>query len=300
MPATGALLQAEIDGLPLLHRGKVRDVFAVGDDQLLIVATDRVSAFDVVLDQPLPGKGRILTSLSNFWFDRTADLIGNHLVETDLTAMPAPIPAHADALQGRAVLARRADAVPAEFIVRGYLAGSGFKDYQRTGAVCGRELPGGLLESSELPEPLFTPSTKAPGGEHDENISVAQLADRIGADLARRCEEIALALYARGRDLARERGILLADTKFELGHVDGELVLIDEVLTPDSSRYWPAEGYEPGRGQPSYDKQIIRDALAATGWDKTPPAPELPPEVLDRALARYREIHELLTGRTPS
>ena len=274
----------------------MRDIYAIGDDRLLIVATDRVSAFDVVLPQALPGKGRVLTSLSNFWFEKSASLIPHHVLETDVRRMPDPIPAHAEELDGRSVLVRRATPLKAEFVVRGYLAGSGFRDYTRTGTVCGHALPEGLLESDRLPEPLFTPSTKAPGGEHDENIDVARLRDILGRDLADRAAQVAMSLYAFGAEFAAGRGIILADTKFEFGLVDDELVLIDEVLTPDSSRYWPVDDYEPGRAQVSFDKQIIRDALIATGWDKQPPAPRLPNEVLTRALDRYHEIHRRLTG----
>lgn len=289
-------LEDHLDGMHRLHRGKVRDIFAVDEHHLLLVATDRVSAFDVVLPQRLQDKGKVLTSLSAFWFDETKDLIDNHVLETDVTKMPAPISDHAELLQGRSMLVRRAVPVKAEFIVRGYLAGSGWKSYRKGGEICGHQLPEGLRESEKLPEPILTPTTKAPAGEHDENITIPQLAHIVGVDVASKAGALALALYNHAHAVAEERGIILADTKYEFGIWEGHLILIDELFTPDSSRYWSKADYEIGRSQDSFDKQIVRDALAATGWDKSSPAPELPQEVLDKALARYREIRDRIVG----
>jgi phosphoribosylaminoimidazole-succinocarboxamide synthase len=290
-------LEAHLDGLHRLHRGKVRDIFAVDDRHLLLVATDRVSAFDGVLPQRLADKGKVLTSPSKFWFDETKDLISNHVLETDVTAMPPAVAAHADLLQGRSVLVKRAVPVKAEFIVRGYLAGSGWKEYQRSGEICGQVLPPGLQESEKLPEPILTPTTKAPAGQHDENITIPQLAHLVGVQVASQAGALSLALYNHAHAFAEERGILLADTKYEFGVVDGHLILIDELFTPDSSRYWSKADYAVGRGQDSYDKQIIRDALEATDWNKQAPGPVLPAAVIDKARQRYFEIHEKLTGK---
>ncbi len=287
-------LEAHLDGLHRLHRGKVRDIFAIDRNRMLLVATDRVSAFDVVLPQRLEGKGKVLTSLSKFWFDKTSELVQNHVLETDVDKMPEAVAKHADLLRGRSMLVQKAVPLKAEFIVRGYVAGSGWKEYQKTGEICGHKLPAGLKESSRLPEPILTPSTKAPAGEHDENITIPQLAHIVGVELASQAGALALALYESAAAHAKERGILLADTKFEFGLVQDQLTLIDEVFTPDSSRYWLEADYEPGRGQDSYDKQVIRDALVATGWDKTPPAPELPQEIMDKALERYVDIERRL------
>jgi len=289
-------LEAHLDGLHRLHRGKVRDIFAIDDDRMLIVATDRVSAFDVVLPQRLEGKGRVLTSLSRFWFESTAPLVKNHVLETDVKKMPPEVARHAGLLAGRTMLVQKAVPLKAEFIVRGYLAGSGWQEYKKTGEVCGHKLPAGLKESSRLPEPILTPSTKAPAGQHDENINIKQLAHLVGTRLASQAGALALALYSHAATHAAQRGILLADTKFEFGLVHDQLTLIDEVFTPDSSRYWLAATYQEGRGQDSYDKQIIRDALLATGWNKTPPAPRLPEDVLKKALSRYQDIERRLTG----
>ena len=282
-----------------LRSGKVRDLYAVGDDRLLLVASDRLSAFDVVLPTPIPDKGRVLTGLSRFWFARTADLVPNHLVGVapEDVAGFAGRPADADELRGRMMLCRRVEPLPIEVIVRGYLAGSGWKDYGKTGAVCGIPLPAGLRESERLPEPLFTPSTKAEEG-HDENISIDEAAELIGRAAADRVAEIAIALYRRGAEIAEPAGVILADTKFEFG-VDpatGELLLIDEVMTPDSSRFWDAADYEPGRSQASFDKQYVRDWLETQDWDKTPPGPELPPDVVAGTRARYVEAFERITG----
>lgn len=290
-------LEQHLDGLHRLHRGKVRDIFAVDRNQMLLVATDRVSAFDVVLPQRLEGKGKWLTSLSEFWFNETSAIIDNHVLETDVNKMPDAIKQHAALLEGRSMLVRKATPLKAEFIVRGYVAGSGWKDYQKTGSICGHKMPAGLKECDKLPEPILTPSTKAPVGEHDENISVPQLAHLIGAGLASQAGAIALALFEHAQAHCAARGILLADTKFEFGLIEDKLTLIDEVFTPDSSRYWSAADYEPGRNQDSYDKQIIRDALEATDWNKQAPGPELPDDIMKKALARYEEIHSLITGK---
>ncbi|MHC5211777.1 MAG: phosphoribosylaminoimidazolesuccinocarboxamide synthase [Planctomycetota bacterium] len=290
-------LEAHLDGLHRLHRGKVRDIFAVDEHRMLLVATDRVSAFDVVLPQRIPDKGKVLTSLSKYWFDETGALIRNHVIETDVEQMPDAIRAHAGLLEGRSMLVDRAVPLKAEFIVRGYLAGSGWAEYQRSGTLCGHTLPEGLKEADKLPEPLLTPTTKAPAGEHDENITIPQLAHIVGAEVASKAGALALLLYNHAAAVAAERGILLADTKLEFGLLNGEVILIDEVFTPDSSRYWSAEDWEPGRTQASWDKQIIRDELSRTDWNRKPPAPMLPQEVMDRARERYLEIHRLLTGQ---
>lgn len=274
-------------------RGKVRDLYDLGG-RLLIVATDRLSAFDVVLPTPIPDKGRVLTQLSLFWFDMLRDVVPNHVLSA--TQFPAPFDAYADQLRGRAMLVRRARPLPIECVVRGYLSGSGWKDYRATGRICGTALPAGLLESERLPEPIFTPSTKATSG-HDENISFDQAVTLVGVALAERIRAISLEIYRRAAGFAEPRGILLADTKFEFGLVGEELVWIDEALTPDSSRFWPAEGYQPGRSQPSYDKQFVRDYLERIGWSKQPPGPALPPDVVAATRAKYREAYRQLVGR---
>jgi phosphoribosylaminoimidazole-succinocarboxamide synthase len=280
-----------------LRSGKVRDLYAVSDDRLLLVASDRLSAFDVVLPTEIPDKGRVLTGLSRFWFSRTSDLVDNHLVSVSPEDIPGGAPDDAGELRGRMMLCRRVQPLPIEVIVRGYLAGSGWKDYGRTGAVCGIPLPSGLRESDRLPEPLFTPSTKAEQG-HDENISLDQAAELVGAEVATRVAELAIALYRRGSEIAEPAGIILADTKFEFGTdpATGELILIDEVLTPDSSRFWDAADYVPGRAQASFDKQYVRDYLETLDWDKTPPGPELPADVVAGTRARYVEAFERITG----
>lgn len=285
--------QTDLPGVRLRSRGKVRDIYEVGD-RLLIVTTDRISAFDVVLPTPIPDKGRVLTQLSLFWFERLRDLVPNHVISA--TEFPAELAEVAPWLAGRTVLVHRADPLPIECVVRGYLAGSGWKDYQRTGVVCGIPLPAGLRESEQLPEPIFTPATKATTG-HDENISFEEAAARIGRPLAERVRELSLEIYRRASAYARERGIIIADTKFEFGLLGGELIWIDEALTPDSSRFWPADGYVPGRPQPSFDKQFVRDYLEHIGWNKQPPAPELPAEVVTGTRDRYREAFRRLTGR---
>jgi phosphoribosylaminoimidazole-succinocarboxamide synthase len=285
---------AHLDGVTRIGSGKVRELYAVGDD-LLLVATDRISAFDVILPTAIPDKGKILTSMSVFWFDLLAGVVPNHLVTTDVDRFPAVLAPAADELRGRAMLCRRAQMLPVECVARGYLSGSGWKDYLAHGSVCGLELPAGLQESARLPEPLFTPATKAAEG-HDENISFDEAAGLVGAEVAGQLRDVTLRLYAAAHDHASSRGIILADTKFEFGFVDGRLTLCDEVLTPDSSRFWPAEDWAPGRRQVSFDKQIVRDWLEDSDWDKTPPGPQLPDDIVNRTRARYLEVYERLTG----
>jgi phosphoribosylaminoimidazole-succinocarboxamide synthase len=293
--STAALLQTSFPELRLVKRGKVRDVYEIDEEHLLIVATDRISAFDCILPTAIPRKGEVLTSLSRFWFEQLRDVVPNHLVTTDPKDMPATVQA-ADGLEGRSMMVRKTDVFPIECVVRGYLAGSGWKDYLRTGEVCGHQLPDGLLESAELPEAIFTPSTKAEEG-HDENVSEKYVSNLLGADVANQLREISLKLYNQARNYARTRGIIIADTKFEFGRdLKGEIILIDEVLTPDSSRFWPAESYSPGKSQPSFDKQFVRDYLETLTWNKRPPAPPLPDEVVKATSARYLEAYRLLTG----
>ena len=278
-----------------LRSGKVRDLYAVGEDRLLLVASDRLSAFDVVLPTAIPDKGRVLTGLSRFWFERTADLVENHLIGVAPDQIPGGSPLDPDDLRGRMMLCRRVVPLPIEVIVRGYLAGSGWKDYGRTGAVCGIPLPAGLHESERLPEPLFTPSTKAEAG-HDENISLDDAANLVGAAVAAQVRDLAIALYRRGAETAEPAGVILADTKFEFGWIDGAVALIDELLTPDSSRFWDAALYERGASPPSFDKQYVRDYAESLGWDKTSPGPELPDKVVTGTRRRYLEAFERLTG----
>ncbi len=280
--------------LPHLASGKVRDIYDAGDDRLLMVTSDRMSAFDVVMAEPIPDKGRVLTAMSAFWFDRLSDVVPGHLVSTDLADLPEG--AQDPALAGRVMLCRKAEMLPIECIVRGYLTGSAWKEYKASGTMHGSPLPAGLQESDRLPEPVFTPSTKAEIGDHDENVSFERAVELVGPDLAERARDISLELYRRGAAWAAERGIVIADTKFELGLIDGELVLADEVLTPDSSRFWPAEAWLPGTTPPSFDKQPLRDHLETLGWDKTPPPPALPAEVVAATSARYREAYERVTG----
>jgi phosphoribosylaminoimidazole-succinocarboxamide synthase len=278
-----------------LHaQGKVRDVYAVDDERLLLVATDRISAFDVVLPNPIPEKGRVLTGVSLFWFDRTSDLVSNHLLSADRRDFPGSF-RDEPSLAGRAMLVRRAQVIPVECVARGYLTGSGLKQYRAEGHVCGVPLPAGLDESDRLPEPIFTPTTKAAEG-HDLPLTFQETVDLAGKGLAERLRELTIALYERGAEIALERGIIVADTKFEFGFAGGELILIDEVLTPDSSRFWPADGYRPGRSQPSFDKQFVRDWLDASGWDHEPPPPELPAEVIAKTALKYQEAYERITG----
>lgn len=289
--------KTEISTYPLLSRGKVRDIYDIDEKTLLIVTTDRMSAFDVIMDRPIPYKGVILNQITLFWMDKFKDIIPNHLVESDVDRFPAALAPWKDELEGRAVLVRKAKPLPVECIVRGYIAGSGWKDYQKTGTICGYQLPAGMRESDKLEPPLFTPSTKAELGQHDQNISPAEAARLLGEDVARKVQETTLAIYEAGRTYAASRGIIVADTKFEFGFVDGGLRLIDEVLTPDSSRFWPADQYEPGHSQPSFDKQYLRDWLSAQPWDMQPPAPALPDEVVDATARRYREAYHILTGK---
>ena len=283
--------------LRLVARGKVRELYEVDADQLLLVASDRLSAYDVVLPTPVPDKGAVLTGLSVWWFGQLADLVPTHLVTARTGEYPDVLQPHAAALQGRSMLCRRLSMVPVECVARGYLTGSGLADYRSTGGICGAPLPPGLEDGSRLPEPLFTPATKAAVGDHDENVPYDEVARRVGPVLAAELRRLTLAVYRRGADLAAERGVLLADTKLELGHdAGGVLTLGDEVLTPDSSRFWPADRWQPGRAQPSFDKQYVRDWLDASGWDRTAPGPELPEDVVERTRARYVEAYERLTG----
>jgi phosphoribosylaminoimidazole-succinocarboxamide synthase len=292
-----ALYESHIKSLPLLGRGKVRDIYAVGSDHLLIVTTDRLSAFDVVLPDPIPDKGRVLNELSNFWFRKLGHIVPNHLdgVAPDTVVKGGEETAQ---VKGRSVVARKLKPLPIEAVVRGYLIGSGWKDYQKTGAVCGIPLPKGLKQADKLPEVIFTPATKAEVGAHDENISFAQVEKMIGKDLAARVREVSIHLYREAADFARERGIIIADTKFEFGtDAGGSLVLIDEALTADSSRFWPADEYRPGSSPPSFDKQYVRDYLETLDWNKAPPAPRLPADVIARTSEKYREALHRLTGK---
>ncbi|MFV0421469.1 phosphoribosylaminoimidazolesuccinocarboxamide synthase [Oleidesulfovibrio sp.] len=282
----------------LLSRGKVRDIYEIDAETLLIVTTDRMSAFDVIMSEPIPYKGVILNSITLFWMDRFADLVPNHLIASDVKDFPEPLQKYADMLEGRSVLVRKAKPLPVECIVRGHITGSGWKDYQKTGSVCGHSLPEGLVESNKLATPLFTPSTKAEMGEHDENISVARAAELVGNDIAQQIERLSIEIFSRGREYAEGRGIIIADTKFEFGLIDGQVLLIDEVLTPDSSRFWPMAGYEAGKSQPSFDKQYLRDWLSRQDWDKTPPAPALPQDVINETQRKYAEAYTILTGKS--
>jgi phosphoribosylaminoimidazole-succinocarboxamide synthase len=281
--------------LPHLYSGKVRDIYDAGDDRLLMVTSDRISAFDVVMDETIPDKGRVLTATSAFWFEHLGDVVGNHLLSTDLADLPEP--ARDPSIAGRFMLCRKLEMLPVECIVRGYLTGSAWKEYKREGTMHGSPLPAGLLESQQLPEPVFTPSTKAEVGDHDENIDFDAACALVGKEMAERLRDVSLELYRRGAAWAAERGIIIADTKFELGMADGELFVADEVLTPDSSRFWPVEEWKPGATPPSFDKQPVRDHLDALDWDKTPPPPPLPAEVVSATSARYREAYERITGR---
>lgn len=289
------VLQTAFPDLVLCARGKVRDIYDFGD-RLLLVATDRISAFDVILPTAIPGKGSVLTALSEFWFHMTADLVPNHLIATEVEAYPAVCRPYRETLEGRSMLVRKTKPLPIECIVRGYLTGSGWIEYQKTGAVCGIPLPAGLMESCRLDPPLFTPSTKAEQGAHDANITFDEAAALLGAELAGQVRDLSLALYNRARAYALERGIIIADTKFEFGLLDGNLLLIDEVLTPDSSRFWPCDSYAPGRSQPSFDKQFVRDYLKSIAWDMQGAAPELPCEIVVRTSEKYREALRRLTG----
>ncbi len=292
----GALFESQLVNLPLVHRGKVRDNYAIGTDRLLIVASDRLSAFDVVLPDPIPGKGRVLTAISNFWFARTCDIVANHLTGEPLSRYVTDTTELAQ-LEGRAVVVRRLEPLPVEAVVRGYLIGSGWKDYRNSGQVSGIALPAGLALAARLPAPIFTPATKAPSGQHDENISFEQMQAAIGTRHAARVRDLALALYAHAAEYARTRGILIADTKFEFGlDAAGEVVLMDEALTPDSSRFWPADSYREGISPPSFDKQYVRDYLETLDWNKRSPGPRLPAEVIAKTVEKYREAERRLTG----
>jgi phosphoribosylaminoimidazole-succinocarboxamide synthase len=292
-----AVWETHLPGLPAPKRGKVRDLYDLGDT-LLLVATDRLSAYDHILRPPIPGKGKILTQLSSFWFEKLADIVPHHLLATDPADFPELLRPHADLLRGRSVLVRKTRVIAFECVARGYLAGSAFREYSKTGAACGYSLPEGLMRASRLPEPLFTPATKAEEG-HDENIDYARLEREIGSELAGRLRDLTLGLYARGAELAEEQGLILADTKFEFGELDGEILLIDEALTPDSSRYWEADSWTPGTEPASFDKQYVRNWLDETDWDKSSPPPELDSVVVDGTQSRYREAFRRLTGRDP-
>ena len=282
-------------GLPLFARGKVRDIYEVGD-LLLIISTDRISAFDVIMAEGIPSKGNVLNQLAAFWFEKTADIIENHVVTTDMGKLPENLLGFKDKLQGRSMLVFKAEPLPVECVVRGYLAGSGWKDYQKSGSVCGIPLPPGLRLADRLPEPIFTPSTKADFGEHDQNVTMRAIEEQIGKALARQIESASLALYTRGCEIAESRKIILADTKYEFGTIDGRMILIDEIFTPDSSRFWPADKWEPGHEQDNLDKQVLRDYLETLAWEKKPPPPPLPPEIIARTAETYQYIKEVLLG----
>ncbi len=289
------VFETQMPELTLLKRGKVRDVYDLGD-HLLIVATDRLSAFDVVLPDPIPDKGKILSQISLFWFDQMKPLMPNHVITSNVADYPEPCRQYAEILSGRSMLVQKAEPLPIECIVRGYISGSGWKDYQATGKISGIQLPGGLKESDKLPEPIFTPSTKAEAGEHDENIDFEAACETIGSALAEKIKSLSLAIYNRGAELAIEKGIIIADTKFEFGMSDGQLILIDEVLTPDSSRFWPKAAYTPGGPQKSFDKQYVRDYLISINWNKKPPAPNLPAAAIENTREKYQDALNQLTG----
>jgi len=296
MIAVAPVVETTFTDLTLLKRGKVRDVYQVDENSLLIVATDRVSAFDCVIPTPIERKGEVLTALSKFWFAKLGHIVPHHLISTNIEEMPAIVQNHANELRGRSMLVRKTDVFPVECVVRGYITGSGWKDYKKTGEVCGHKLPSGLRESEQLAQPIFTPATKAETG-HDENISETQMAEIVGPEVTAQLRDVSLSLYKQAASYARERGIIIADTKFEFGRdSERQIRLIDEVLTPDSSRFWPAHGYEVGRGQASFDKQYVRDYLETLEWNKQPPAPELPAEIAKATTARYLEAYQLLTG----
>jgi phosphoribosylaminoimidazole-succinocarboxamide synthase len=296
MTGTKPVLETSFSDLQLMRRGKVRDVYEVDEDHLLIVATDRISAFDCILPTPIARKGEVLTALSRFWFEKLGHIVPNHLVTMEIASMPEAIKRHDESLRGRSMLVHRTDVFPIECVVRGYITGSGWKDYRRTGEVCGHRLPTGLRESEQLPEPIFTPATKAEEG-HDENISEARMREIIGEEVTTNLRDISLRLYTEASEYARTRGIIIADTKFEFGRdKTGRIILIDEVLTPDSSRFWPADQYEAGKSQPSFDKQFVRDYLETLDWNKQPPAPPLPPEIAQATTERYLEAYRLLAG----
>lgn len=293
-PMQRTVTETNVKGLTLLGRGKVRDIYDLGSE-LLIVATDRISCFDVVLPTPIPEKGRILTALSHFWFDKTKHIIPNQMSDTRLEDVVSD-PKDLKILKGRTTIAKKAKPLPLEAIVRGYISGSAWEEYKKNGTVCGEKVQIGLLESSRFPEPIFTPSTKAERGTHDENIPFSKMANLVGGELANKVKDISVAIYNHAAAYALHRGIIIADTKFEFGILNGELILIDEVLTPDSSRFWPMDDYKPGRSQPSFDKQFVRDYLVGIKWNKTPPAPELPKEIVEQTTAKYKEALEKLTS----
>ena len=292
----GIVLKTDFDGLTLVNRGKVRDLYDLGDS-LLIVSTDRLSAFDVVLPDGSPRKGEVLNKMALFWFGQVEDIMPNHIITADVNEFPASCRPYVDVLAGRSVVVKKAKPLPIECIVRGYLSGSGSKDYQKTGAICGISLPAGLRESEVLPEPIFTPSTKADVGEHDENISFDAVCAKIGSAMAAEVRRLAIAVYLRAREIAETKGIIIADTKMEFGTHDGRIILIDELLTPDSSRFWPMDAYEPGRSQNSFDKQFVRDYLLALDWNQKPPAPKLPADIIEKTSERYIEAYRRLAGK---
>ena len=290
-----SITETNFEGLKLLNRGKVRDLYEV-EDNLLMVATDRISAFDVVMAEPIPNKGAVLTKISLFWFDYLKDIVPHHLLTADVDEYPAACAPYKEQLRGRSMLVKKAKPLPVECIVRGYLSGSFWSAYKKNTTVCGVDLPSGMQESEKFPQPLFTPSTKAEQGEHDENISIVEMEKILGAELSAKVIDVCMRLYMKAADYARSKGIIIADTKFELGMLGDELILIDEVLTPDSSRFWPVDQYKVGGGQPSFDKQFLRDYLASLDWGKTPPPPTLPAEILDKTGDRYRDALEKITG----
>jgi len=296
MAAANIVSVTEFKSLTLKGRGKVRDIYDLGD-QLLIVATDRISAFDVVMPNPIPDKGRILTQLSKFWFDMTKGVVSNHVISMEVKDFPEACRPYEEILKDRSMFVVKTEVLPIECVVRGYLSGSGWEEYKKAGEVCGISLPKGLLESSKLEEPIFTPATKAEMGLHDENIPFEKVGEIIGKDLAKRLKSISLAIYKKARDIAEEKGILIADTKMEFGIKDGKLILIDELLTPDSSRFWPTNGYRPGGSQKSFDKQFLRDYLLSIRWDKSPPAPQLPDEIVQKTRQKYLEAYERIVGK---
>ncbi|CCH48103.1 phosphoribosylaminoimidazolesuccinocarboxamide synthase [Pseudodesulfovibrio piezophilus] len=291
-----AVLETNITEYPLVSKGKVRDIYEIDETTLLLVTTDRISAFDVVMPDPIDDKGKVLNQITLFWMEKMTDLVDNHIIATNVDEYPAPLHKYKAELQDRSVLVKKAKPLPIECIVRGFITGSGWQDYQKTGEVCGQTLPENLQESEMLEKPLFTPSTKADLGDHDENITLEAAAELIGDDMMRKVEKLALDIYTRARDYAKQRGILIADTKFEFGMIDEELILIDEVLTPDSSRFWPMEGYKAGQSQPSFDKQYFRDWLVQIGFNKQPPAPSIPQEIAAQTRANYMKAYSLLTG----
>jgi phosphoribosylaminoimidazole-succinocarboxamide synthase len=282
--------------LPVFIRGKVRDVYDLGD-RLLMVASDRISAFDFVLATPVPDKGKILNQISAWWFGQLTDIVPNHIIATDVTKFPAELQVYKDQLAGRTMLVRKTDKIQIECVVRGYLAGSGWKEYQKTQSVCGVKLPAGLRDSDRLPEPIFTPATKEEGGKHDENISFERMAEIVGLDLATKLKDISLKIYKKAAKIAETKGLILCDTKFEFGQLNGQIILIDEVLTPDSSRFWDQKIYVPGKSQDSFDKQYVRDYLESVKWNKQPPVPALPPEVIQKTRQKYMDAYQRLTGR---